>query len=100
MKYRWWNWYEKPSDPLRAVPGGTIHVQPLAAFAWARRLELPGFRGSVLPYQRAADTPRLDGVRLCNSSRGTGLNDLPLDQNHAGDSPRFCLAQLRVSDTR
>lgn len=109
MKYIKWQWYVPPGWSLRNE--GLVDFRPNTTWAWRRPSERVAY--SVQPdsptslssttqlqrYRKDLDEPPAD-LELCSSSTGTGVNALPMDQNHAGQATRepACTEQLRVND--
>ena len=106
MKYVNWSWYVPPGASL--VPVGSVDFRPAGSYIWQRRRELPGYVTRVNPvhrYRTDLDTAMIarqfmaqSPGKFCVAPTGTGINALPGDQNHAGDSTRYCAHQLRVND--
>lgn len=99
MKYLQWGWYEPPEQML--VYADSVEFRPNSAWSWQQPSRLPSYEGRVQRYRKDLDPPPPRGsMRLCASARGTGINALPLSQNHAGDAERTppCSKQLRVKD--
>jgi hypothetical protein len=100
MKYIQWNYYLPPSaPPLRRA--GYVEFRPDGSWPWQRPRSVEGSRGGpVAVYRKILDLPGLGA--FCTSGRGTGINALANDDNHAGDATRTppCSAQFRVNDTR
>ena len=100
MKYIQLHYYVPPSSaPLRRA--GFVDFRPAGSWPWRRPRQLEGAHGGpVLLYKKTLDPPGLGA--FCTSRTGTGINALPLDENHAGAANRTpsCAAQLRVNDTR
>jgi len=94
MKYIWWSWYVPSSSSLTAVGNGTV------TFIHGTTTEpLLGYVGQLKLYRTDLDSPGLS--EFCNSQKGTGINGLPGDANHAGDAERgICASQIHVNDVR
>jgi hypothetical protein len=98
MKYAFWNWYLPPGsslepagnvDWIRLLPDGSMDLGRRAAYRLV---------GTLARYELDQDAYGL--AAFCDSQTGTGVNALPQNRNHAGDSTRICAAQLRVNDVR
>ncbi len=97
MKYVNWRWYVPPGASVTS--GGRVN------FRYARGSRgtqtLPGYTFSKLKKYRQ-DLDRFGISEYCTSGKGTGINALPGDQNHAGDAGRTppCAQQINVNDVR
>jgi hypothetical protein len=90
-------WYVPPGPSL--VPAGEVTFRGRRNDGTAFEERLPGFRVVRLKkYERELDPPGVG--KFCTSNKGTGINALPGDQNHAGDSTRVCAEQICVNDVR
>lgn len=92
MKYVYWSYYESPSSPLKDV--GNIQFQGTDG----NQHELPGYTGNLRRYRMDLDFPGLG--EFCINTRGSGINALPGDQNHAGDASHTCADKIHVNDVR
>ncbi len=111
MKYIQWSWYVPPGWTLRY--DGPVDFQPNTSWSWSRPRPRDAYRLSTdLPHSLTS-TPQVQRYRkdldnppswideeFCTSATGTGINALPMDQNHAGHASRTpsCAEQLRVND--
>jgi hypothetical protein len=78
-----------------SVTGSSGEIKPWRdRFGDARRVRL--WQGRFLKYDNGLDHDALG--RFCPVNAGTGLNGLPGDQNHAGDSQVACMDQLVIND--
>jgi hypothetical protein len=93
MKYIDWDWYVPPGTSL--IPVGKVTFNRFLH----RSQELDGYRGLLKRYLNTIDSPGLG--KFCTSKKGTGINALPGDLNHAGDA-QFgnCASQIHVNDVR
>jgi hypothetical protein len=101
MKYVRWHWYVPPMAEL--VPAGPVDFRPTGSYSWLRRRELPGYVSridQVHQYRKDLDDAIIAQApwKFCVAPTGTGINALPRDENHAGNSPRYCAHQIRVND--
>ncbi len=98
MKYAFWSWYLPPGSELKAAGDVEfIMLSPDGGMALERRA---AYRlvGTLARYETDQDSYGL--ASFCDSQTGTGVNALPKERNHAGNSRRICAAQLRVNDVR
>jgi hypothetical protein len=58
--------------------------------------ELGAYTGLVRKYRSDLDSP--GAGRFPDNATGTGINGLPGEQSHAGDSCRIPATQIRVND--
>jgi hypothetical protein len=89
MKYQYGRYYESPSQPLTYFGKLTIQYEGTQG-------DLSAYTGLVHKYRNDIDPPGLG--RFPDNVTGTGINALPGEQNHAGDSCRIAAAQIRVND--
>jgi hypothetical protein len=110
MKYIQWSWYVPEGWSL--ADRGPVEFRPDTSWSWSQpRLRL-AYEGHHAPtagaptrgwpvrrYRNDLDTPP-QSPQLCASASGTGVNALPMGENHAGRSTRSpsCSEQLRVND--
>jgi hypothetical protein len=111
MKYIQWRWYVPPGWSLRYR--GPVDFRSNTTWSWSRPRPQDAYsllpdapnsltsRPQVQRYRKDLDNPPpWANQQFCTSSTGTGVNALPMDQNHAGDASRTpaCAEQLRVND--
>jgi hypothetical protein len=99
MKYVQWAWYVPRGSSL--TYSHTVNFRADTTWGWRRPAQhLRGYDGPVQRYRKDLDSPPPpDQLKYCTSPTGTGVNALPMDQNHAGDSSQpACETQLRVND--
>jgi hypothetical protein len=111
MKYIQWSWYVPPGWSLRYE--GAVDFRPNASWSWSRPRPREAYslsadlansltsRPQVQRYRKDLDgPPSWTDEQFCTSATGTGINALPMDQNHAGHASRTpsCAEQLRVND--
>lgn len=89
-------WYVPPGSSL--MPAGEVRFQYKASDGTTAEDRYPGYRGRLKKYEKNLDRPGVD--KFCTSRTGTGINALPGDENHAGDSTRVCGEQICVNDVR
>ncbi len=93
MKYIRWGWYVPPSAALRSV--GQVRFRFQGGSRGAQML--PGYVGRLKKYRKDIDRPGIS--EYCTSAKGTGINALPGDQNHAGNATLApCAKQIHVND--
>jgi hypothetical protein len=96
MKYVWWSWYVPPGASLTSVRSKVTFKH---GFLHLLSDSLPGYTGSIRRYRTDLDSLGLSA--FCTSKKGTGINALPGDLNHAGDAVRGeCANQIHVNDVR
>jgi hypothetical protein len=107
MKYLHWDWYVPRGGSTSYMRSwltfiGEVDFRPDTPWGWRRpSVRLKAYEGRVYRYRKDLDRPpERDAMRLCANGTGTGINALPMDQNHAGDADRTpsCSRQLRVND--
>ena len=99
MKYIQWRWYVPRGSSL--TPSHTVDFRRDTPSGWRRPSQrLVGYHGIVERYRKDLDgPPSPNEMKFCTVQTGTGINALPLDQNHAGDASRSpCAGRLRVND--
>jgi hypothetical protein len=98
MRYFNGRWYVPRGSSLSY--SRQVDFRPDTQWAWQRPTQLPGYDGRVERYRKDLDVvPPVHEMKFCTAQTGTGVNALPMDQNHAGDSSRPpCAGQLRVND--
>jgi hypothetical protein len=111
MKYIQWRWYVPPGWSLRYR--GPVDFRSNTTWSWSRPRPQDAYsllpdapnsltsRPQVYRYRKDLDNPPpWTNQQFCTSSTGTGVNALPMDQNHAGHASRTpaCAEQLRVND--
>jgi hypothetical protein len=89
MKYQYGSYYESPSQPLTYFGKLTLQYGDAQG-------DLRAYTGLVHKYRNDIDPPGLG--RFPDNITGTGINALPGEQNHAGDSCRIAATQIRVND--
>jgi hypothetical protein len=89
MKYQYGGHYESPSQLLTYFGALTIQYE-------GDQGKLAAYTGLVHKYRNDIDPPGLG--RFPDNVTGTGINALPGEQNHAGDSCRIAATQIRVND--
>jgi hypothetical protein len=103
MRYSLGDYREAPGAPgvgsIEAKADGFMTnssggVRPWRDHGYPRRILL--WQGRFLKYDNSLDHDALG--RFCSVNTGTGLNGLPGDQNHAGDSQVACMDHLVVND--
>jgi hypothetical protein len=87
-------WYVTPSS----TPVGPAVIQYKDSEGNLNQFEGTGYRGHVKKYRVELERPGVG--KFCSSTKGTGINALPGDQNHAGDSRRVCAEQICVNDLK
>ncbi len=97
MRYPYEDWYEPPSsNAVFLYPGFvTSTAAPTAADVL---IKVDAWGGRLRRYQN--DLDRIPHGKLCANIRGTGINALSGDRNHAGDAgrDRACIEFLVVND--
>jgi hypothetical protein len=89
MRYEFWRFYETESNPLKRAGGISFETD-------GERHNAIAYSGHIRNYRKDLDYPGIG--RYCSNPTGTGINALPGDQNHAGDSCRVCYPQIRIND--
>lgn len=93
-------WYVPPSSSPDLVGRGDLQFGNSTDpdFPTDRHIlpDNPLYRMRVRRYQADKDPPGVG--KFCSSTKGTGINALPGDLNHGGDSRRACMDQIRVND--
>ncbi len=84
------NWYLPPSSSV--LSAGEIEI----VFRNGSKRMAHAYR--IKGQLKKQDKDRPGVGKFCTSNKGTGLNALPGDQNHAGDSRNICADQIRVND--
>ena len=97
--------YRGDSDDFYEAPGVTTTLQgqkEVSVQSWngnvIKQLYVDVWGGKLLPYQSQYELGWLD--HFCTSVKGTGVNELRGDLNHAGDAgrDRACANYLVVND--
>jgi hypothetical protein len=92
MKYDRFHYHESPTHPLRYAG----HI-PVKCSANSQIGSDEAYTGDVYPYRNDLDPPGLG--HFAADAKGTGVNGLPGEENHAGDACRPSSAgQIRVKD--
>lgn len=91
MKYTGAAFYESPADPLKRSGEGSYKVSISSPPE-----SLEAYTGTVYKYR--ADLDREGLGPFPDNNRGTGINALPGEQNHAGDSCRIAATQIHITD--
>jgi hypothetical protein len=112
MKYIQWSWYVPPG--WRLVDSGVVDFRPSTSSTWGQARPRVAYtirpeeetllsRPQLQRYRKDLDYPvPWEKEQLCSAATGTGVNALPMGQNHAGDATQTpsCSEQLRVNDVR
>lgn len=97
MKYEHYLSHESPTHPLENVGSATILCGKNENGKNIRLGSIPLFAGQVYPYRNDLDPPGMG--HFAADDKGTGVNGLPGEKNHAGDACRPSSAgQIRVKD--
>ncbi len=98
MKYGAAEFYESPGDPLQKFGSVTLEqVTGSAASGYVTKpVSIGVYTGSVHKYRHELEQNRLGPFP--DNVTGTGMNALPGEENHAGDSCRVAATQIHITD--